>query len=242
LAEGSIFITGTDTGVGKTVVAAGLARALRSLGLDVGVMKPIATGCRRINGKLVSADAEVLRQEAGVKDAMELVNPVRYEPALCPRHAAQVTCRPVDLYAIWRAYRQLKKRHQLLIVEGIGGLMVPITGRYFVANMIRQMRLPAVVVARPGLGTLNHTILTVRVAEMMRVEVEGIVVNFRGRPRGTADEVMNPYTLQQICGVPLLGSVAYISGWPSGRRLLKPFIRIAQQLWPGLVSPTGQRC
>jgi len=120
-----LFITGTDTEVGKTIVAAGLAGALRARGHDVGVMKPIATGCRRTPERLVSEDAELLMQAAGAGDEYDLVNPVALAPPLAPTVASVQTGCMVDVGLVESAYRELSERHEFLIVEGIGGLWSP---------------------------------------------------------------------------------------------------------------------
>ncbi len=194
----SFFVTGTDTGVGKTVVAAGLAAALRRRGIDVGVMKPIATGGVRRGGKLVSEDAEILVEAAGVRDSLDLVNPVCLEAPLAPLLAGKV-----DLRRIWRAYRTLSKKHEALVVEGIGGLLVPIRDRHFVADMIRRMALPVVLVTRSTLGTINHTLLTVEAARRRGIRILGIVVNHPARRPSSIDAK----TLASLAGVPLLAEV-----------------------------------
>ena len=157
-----IFITGTDTGAGKTVAAAGLALALRARGIKVGVMKPVATDCQG-SGKLVSLDAAFL-MEAAENEFPPLISPSRFRNALAPHVASIVEKKEVDFKKIYDAYRELQRHYDFIIVEGIGGLLVPITKDYFVSNLIREFRLPVVIVARAGLGTINHTLLTVDAA------------------------------------------------------------------------------
>ncbi|HXV28180.1 MAG TPA: dethiobiotin synthase, partial [bacterium] len=148
-----IFITGTDTGVGKTVVAAGLALALKERGMKVGVMKPVATGCLGANGSLVSEDAVYL-WEAAENEYPALTNPLRLRNPLAPHVAATLEKKEIDIKKIHDAYRELQKHYDFLIVEGIGGLFVPITKDYYVSHLIREMRLPLVIVARSGLGSI----------------------------------------------------------------------------------------
>jgi len=152
-----IFVTGTDTGVGKTVVACALAAWGRRRGVDVGVMKPIATGGRwaPADQRWVSDDARRLAQAAGSGDPWPLVNPVCCKEPLAPATAAQRARSPIRLDEVLRAFRSLQARHEWLIVEGIGGLLVPLTARATVADLARRLHLPVIVVARPGLGTLN---------------------------------------------------------------------------------------
>lgn len=194
----SFFVTGTDTGVGKTVVAAGLAAAFRRRGIDVGVMKPVATG-----GARISEDAQLLIAAAGTRDPLDLVNPVCLAPPVAPLLAGDV-----NLGRVLQAFRTLAKRHEMLIVEGIGGLLVPIRRRFFVADLIRKMALPVVVVTRPALGTINHTLLTVEAARSRGIRILGIVVNHHDRSAPSIDAA----TLASIAGVPLLGEVPYGRG------------------------------
>lgn len=206
----SVFVTGTDTNVGKTVVAAGLAAALARKGVNVGVMKPVATGGRRQGGKIVSEDAEVLIAAAGVRDPVELVNPVCLEPALAPAVASKVSHRPIDLTRIWKAYKVLSKMHEVMVVEGVGGILVPILERYYVTDLIRRLGMRAIVVSRPTLGTINHTLLTIRVARHEGIEVSGIVVNHHEKFKLGVAERLNPEMLDALSNVPLLGEVPFL--------------------------------
>ena len=201
-----IFITGTDTDVGKTVVAAGLALALRARGLKVGVMKPIATGCTGQDVRLVSHDAVYLL-EAAENQFPALTSPSRFRNPLSPNVAAVMEKKEIDLKEIKKAYYELQKHYDFMIVEGIGGLLVPITKDYFVANMIREFRLPTLVVARPGLGTINHTLLTVDAAVIRGFEVRGIIFNRVPAVNLSMAEITNPKTIHELTGVPILGSL-----------------------------------
>jgi len=209
-----VFVTGSDTGVGKTVVAAGLVRGFRAMGMDVGVMKPIATGCYpspRADGgyDLRSEDVDSLLKAAGVDDDLRLIAPFRFEPPLAPLTAARLTGEEISMESVLAAFRTLRDRHNLMVVEGIGGLMVPFRENYFVADMIRELKLPLVVVARPGLGTLNHTILTVRCAESRGIGILGIIVNSAdGEDRSQAAETNVPI-LEECSGVPVLQVVPH---------------------------------
>ena len=162
----SFFVTGTDTGVGKTMTTALLALKLRSLGVDAGVMKPFASGCRRKGGVLVSADAEFLRSATGVEDALELINPITLEEPLAPLVAARrAGVSTSDWFAIARdAYEELSELHDCVIVEGVGGILVPVAesaaGILTCQDLAEAMGLPTVVVCRRGLGTINHSLLT----------------------------------------------------------------------------------
>jgi dethiobiotin synthetase len=208
----AFLLTGTDTGVGKTFVACGLARALRAGGIDVGVMKPIATGSR--------ADAHRLRRAAGVRDPLELINPLFFGEPAAPLVAAS---RPIRLAPVRRAYRALAGRHDRMIVEGIGGLLVPITRERTVADLARRLGLPILIVARPNLGTINHTLLTVREARRAGLRILGIVVNHARRVRPTRAVRTAARTIAALTGVPVL---AELPPHPPARR----FRRLAAAL------------
>lgn len=201
-----IFITGTDTGVGKTVVAAGLALALRARGMKIGVMKPVATGCYGSDQQLIPQDAVYLF-EAGENEYAPLTSPCRYRNPLAPHVAAVLEKKEVDLKHIRRAYQELQKYYDYLIVEGIGGLLVPIAKDYFVANLIREFRLPVLIVARGGLGTINHTLLTVDAAVIRGFEICGIVFNRISPVNYSLAEITNPKVVHDLTNIPVLGSV-----------------------------------
>jgi len=202
-----LFITGTDTGVGKTVVAAGLALALRRRGLAVGVLKPVETGWNGEGGW--SADGALLAAAAGVDNGpAAAVVPCVYREPLAPLVAARRAQRPVPLEALDRAFEALAERDWVL-VEGAGGLAVPITEDLDMAGLAARWGLPLLVVARPGLGTLNHTFLTVHYARAGGLKVIGVVIS--GYPEAEADVATqsNPALIRELCGVPVLGLVPW---------------------------------
>lgn len=196
-----VFVTGTDTDCGKTTIAGGIARVLLKKGLNVGVMKPVATWgdpAREpgIRTKWISEDALHLRQAAATSDALDLINPVCFKAALAPWPAARMENKTIDLNRVMAAYRQLCQRHDYMVVEGAGGIMVPITREFFVVDLMVRMRLAAIVVAHPDLGTLNHTLLTVKTLKAYGVPLAGIIVNnYQGKTRA---ERSNPHVLQKI--------------------------------------------
>ena len=199
-----LFITGTDTGVGKTVVTAGLAVLLRRRGLRVGVFKPVATGCvRRVRLGLVSEDADFLAYFAESPDELATINPVHYGPPVAPSVAAQRSRRPVDTDAIWRAYRRICDHSDVVLVEGIGGLLVPLADDLLVADLAGQFGLPLVIVAWAGLGTINHTLLTIEAARRRDLEVTAVVLNRYIAKRATLAEETNPETIARHGRVPL---------------------------------------
>mgnify|MGYP001568324893 CR=1 FL=1 len=204
--SGGIFITGTDTGVGKTVVAAGLALVLKERGVRVGVMKPVATGCSGDGRRLISEDAVYLF-EAAENEYQSLTNPLRFRSPLAPSVASVIEKKEIPIEQILKAYRELQRHYEFVIVEGIGGLLVPITKEYFVANLIHEFDLPLVIVTRGGLGTINHTLLTVDAAVIRGFEVRGIIFNRMPRVNFSMAEITNPKAIHDLTGIPILGSL-----------------------------------
>lgn len=193
------FITGTDTGVGKTVVTAALAAALRARGVDVGVMKPVETGVAPEPVAGESSDAEVLARAAGVDDPLTLVGPVRLREPLAPLVAARREGREVCLRTLMTAFRTLRERHAVMLVEGAGGLAVPIAPGLLMADLAGELALPLLVVARPSLGTINHTVLTVAFARAAGLRVAGIVINGTPAEPGPAEET-SPAVIEELSG------------------------------------------
>jgi dethiobiotin synthetase len=173
----AIFITGTDTEVGKTVVAGGLAAALRGRGVDVGVMKPAVTGCQARRGRRRSEDVDFLMKASGCDDDPAAVCPYMLRDPLAPEVAAAREKARIDVRVIVNAFKKLKKSHEVLIVEGAGGLFVPIKKNYFMIDLIASMGSPIIIVARPGLGTINHTLLSCDAARTRNIGVAGIIIN-----------------------------------------------------------------
>jgi dethiobiotin synthetase len=207
-----IFVTGTDTGVGKTIVAATLARILRLRGVNVGVMKPVTSGCVERNGELISEDAELLAWAAGV-DCTDDVAPYCLREPIVPVEAAEHDNVRISFSTIAERYRRLASQHDFMIVEGAGGLMVPLNGGLLVADLVKQLDLSLVVVARPDLGTINHSVLTCFAAGQMGIEVKGVFVNRFPADPGLAEKGA-PHQIGSLCGAPILGIWNDLSGMP----------------------------
>lgn len=218
-----IFITGTDTGVGKTIVTATLALLLRMRGVNVGVMKPVTSGCREEDGVLVSDDALLLCQAADVSCNADVTPYLLREP-LAPAEAAKIDGVRVNFACIKESYDRLAAVHDVVLVEGAGGLMVPLAGGLLVADLVRTLGLPLLVVARPGLGTINHTVLTCFAAQQMGLGVAGVIVNKYPDTPDLAERSATHH-IGSLCGAPVLGVwpgyedtdqveiVDYLAGW-----------------------------
>lgn len=196
-----LFITGTDTGVGKTYVTTLLAKHFLSEGVNVGVMKPLSCGSRSEN------DARKLKKELKLADPIKLINPIELIKPLAPYPAAKLAKKKINLDRVLAAYKELSLRHDLVLVEGVGGVLVPITKELMVADLIRIMSLPTIIVARAGLGTINHTLLTVEALRRRKVSIMGIVMNgYRGKE---LSEKSNAKMIEEISGLPVIAQIPW---------------------------------
>jgi dethiobiotin synthetase len=206
----AFFVTGTDTGVGKTLVSVSLAAffSLR-MGLNVGVMKPFETGLPVDRTELFPCDAKSLKDASGSTDNLGVINPCTFELPLAPETAAQLDGKTIDLTVVDRVYEKILKSHDITLVEGAGGILVPILEGFFFADLIARWALPTVVVARLGLGTINHTLLTCRTLQARGIRVMGVVLNDTEGSDDTAART-NPEMLRKYLNVPVLGIVPHL--------------------------------
>ncbi len=205
------FIAGTDTSVGKTIIAGAMIKTLLFLGHRVGAMKPVESGCGREGGVLVPFDGMFLKQAAHMDEPVTLVTPCCFESPLAPLAASGTDKKEVDTLEIIRAFKDLSSKYRVMVVEGIGGLMVTVKKDYFVSDMAKELGLPLLLVARPGLGTINHTMLSIRYALKEGLEVAGIIINYSKPPEESLAEKTNPKLLAQICPVPIIGIFPYLN-------------------------------
>lgn len=206
------FITGTDTGVGKTVVSAAIIRLLRSIGIAAAAMKPVETGCKSEGGSLLPEDAIFLKRIAGMDEAADIVAPYRYKSPLAPLAAAETDATPLpDLDVIKKLFEYLSGKYEAVVVEGAGGLMVPLTERYYMLDLAAELGLPLIVVSRPGLGMINHSLLTIKCALNAGLDVGGLVINYSSLPENSLAEKTNPELVQRLSPVPLMGIFPYLA-------------------------------
>jgi len=203
----AIMVTATDTGVGKTVVTAALIRAMRARGFSAGGLKPFATGCAERGGVLVSDDAEIIREACEFELPREVVSPVRYAEPLAPAVAARAAGVPVDVRSALDAFANVCGRYDFVIVEGIGGLAVPVTDDMTVADFAARCGLELVVVARRTLGTLNHTALTVEYARSKGLAVRGIILAGDSGAEDDISVTSNQAELERLTGIPVVASL-----------------------------------
>jgi dethiobiotin synthetase len=203
----SFFITGTDTDIGKTYVTACLGITLRKMGVDVGVMKPFAAGTPQKKG-FKSEDVEILSDAAQVTDPENLVNPQFFPIPASPYTAWKNLKIKPKIPLILTSFKKLSKLHDMILVEGMGGIMTPILKDYFIANLIKDMGIPTVIVASSRVGTINHTIMTVRMCEKYKIPIKGIIINDSDSNGYKVTELTRD--LKNLLGVPVLGFIPFI--------------------------------
>lgn len=212
-----VFITGTDTGVGKTVVACALVTALRQRGLRVGVMKPVAAGCDATANGLRNDDALALMAASASPEAYQAVNPVALEPAIAPHIAAAEAGLTPDVDALAAGARRLEAGADLLVTEGAGGWRVPLTEQTGFADLARALGYPVVLVVAIRLGCLNHALLTAEAVRRDGLALAGWVANVPDPPPRWREQIAS---LEQRLGCPSLGTVTRdAAGRPDARDL-----------------------
>lgn len=201
-----IFITGTDTGVGKTAVSAALC-AFLSLrkGLDVGVMKPFESGLPEVRGLKLPCDAQFLKEASGSNDDLKEISPYTFKAPLAPEPAARKENIIIEMDVVHATYEKLLESHDVLVVEGAGGVFVPIKKGFFFADLIKAWNIPVIIVSRLGLGTINHTLLTHAFLQSRGIKILGVILNDTEGVKGPAAET-NPGILGEYLNVPVFGT------------------------------------
>lgn len=216
-----LFIAGTDTNVGKTLVTAGLAAYLRERGYDAGVMKPVESG--GLSGA-PSSDSVFLKKVSQSSDDLDLINTYAFEPPLAPGVAAQLEGVEISFDRILESFRRLELLHKTVLVEGAGGLFVPLGPRRSVTDLIAALGLPVLLVARAGLGTVNHTLLSLEALERREIPVAGIVLNACEKTSDPSTK-HNLQTLSQWTRVPIWGLIGHLKR-PRDRREILGKIKV----------------
>jgi len=202
------FITGTDTGIGKTALSALLLAELRRRGIHAAPMKPVQTGVRRQE----SGDMEYCLSMAGMDVSNEnraMMSPYRFEPACSPHLAAELAGTEIEIAQIVSAAQTLASEYDCLIVEGAGGCMVPLNRRELMLDLMAKLNLPVLLAARPGLGTINHTLLSIRALREADLEIAGIVFVAGAAGESGVIEEDNVFTIEQFGGIPMLGTIPF---------------------------------
>jgi len=236
-----VFVTGTDTGVGKTVVSAALVRRLVQMDCSVGVMKPVETGVQA--GSQNDSDAGRLMVAAGVEDALDVVCPYRFHAPLAPFAAAYAEGRSIDIENILRQYARLAARHSFVVVEGAGGLLVPTGENWSMRDLIVRLKLSVLLVGRAGLGGINHALLTLECLRREGIAVLALLLNETADSSAPVkrDQIASTVSLLRArAGVPVLGPLPYRArlddDWSGTIEALagsRPIMDLADRLWRG---------
>jgi len=206
----SYFITGTDTDVGKTWITAGIASALKKMGIDIGIMKPFAAGTTQKVG-FKSEDTEILAKAAQIDDSEQLINPQFFPIPASPYTASESLGVKVDVDLVLQNFKKLLKIHEMMLVEGMGGILTPILKDYFVTNLIKDMGLDVIVVTRSRIGTINHTLLTCKMCTIYGLRVHGIIINNFDVNGYSINELKRD--LEKLTGIPVLGVMPNIKNF-----------------------------
>ncbi len=204
----SLFITGTDTDVGKTYITAGLAITLRKMGIDIGVMKPFAAGIAQKNG-FKSEDVEILSNAAQINDPETLLNPQFFPISASPYTAWKKLKIKPKIPMVLSSFKKLSNIHEMMLVEGMGGILTPILKDYYVTNLIKDMKIPTIIVTRSKVGTVNHTLMTVRMCEKYKIPIKGIIINNFDDGGYQINQLKKD--LEDLTRIKVLGSIPFIN-------------------------------
>ena len=241
----SVFIAGTDTGIGKTLVAAAVLSILRARGVDAVPMKPVQTGCSTRRGSAVAPDLEFCLTAAGLRPGTterDRMAPYKFQPACSPHLAARLAHRIISPALIARRHAALAARRGFVVIEGTGGVLVPIGSGQTMLDVIRRLAAPVILVARPGLGTINHSLLSLHRLRHAGIEVIGIVF-CRAQPgRPGYIERDNSDAIADYGNVKILGSLPFVPDLARLRHSPPAFLRWAEaNLRIGSLLPAGRK-
>ena len=197
----TIFITATDTGVGKTMTTLCLGLLMQEQGLRVGVMKPVQCAGR---------DAQFLKKALRLQDDLRLINPFYAPEALSPHLAFRRAKIKFDKNKVLRCLKALQARYDVVLVEGAGGLMVPLKDGYYNADLIQDLAAEVIIVSRLGLGSINHTLLTIREAQRRKLNIKGVIFCQTRPGRQHLPEKTNPHEIEKLSGIRILGIIPYL--------------------------------
>ncbi|MCV9884144.1 dethiobiotin synthase [Metabacillus halosaccharovorans] len=196
-----LFVTGTDTDVGKTIITSGIAAVLKEKQVDIGVYKPLLSGVSREHTK---SDTSLLKEGSQTPLTHKEITPFEFKEPLAPYVAGKLEGRSIYLKDVVNHWNQIKHKHHCFLVEGAGGISVPLGPGFLVSDLITALDLPTIIVTRPNLGTINHTFLTVKYAQSLGIMVAGIIINGKNSDVDLAEQT-NPEVIEKQCKVPILG-------------------------------------
>lgn len=210
-----IFIIGIDTEIGKTTIAAGLSNLLFRKGIEIGVMKPFATGIKRYSKDFKSLDTKMLKDASGNKDNDNIINPFFYSMPTAPYLAKKILKlnENIDIEEILNKYKEIEIRHDFTIVEGIGGLMVPLSKDFSVADLASIINIPIILITSNRIGSINHIIMTSRLAKLYKLKIKGIIINNKCKFLETYYKLITnslPRVVEELTQCKVLATIPYI--------------------------------
>ena len=210
-----IFIIGIDTEIGKTTIAAGLSNLLFRKGIEIGVMKPFATGIKRYSKDFKSLDTKMLKDASGNKDNDNIINPFFYSMPTAPYLAKKILKlnENIDIEEILNKYKEIEIRHDFTIVEGIGGLMVPLSKDFSVADLASIINIPIILITSNRIGSINHIIMTYRLAILYKLKIKGIIINNKCKFLETYYKLITnslPRVVEELTQCKVLATIPYI--------------------------------
>jgi len=207
-----IFITATDTGVGKTLISASLAWKLSQRNDKVCIMKPFATSNKIFSKKFYSKDLYLLSKSIGLKEDQSYLNPYFYKLPTSPYMASKLLkTKPPNIMIALKKFSHLKEKYNFIVVEGIGGLMVPINQKYNLVDFVKLTMLPVIIVTSPRIGTINHTLLTIQKCKDYKIPIKGIIFNkMPERPNIVVKST--PSFIERLTKIQILGTIPYYKG------------------------------
>ncbi|MDF1578686.1 MAG: dethiobiotin synthase [Desulfobulbales bacterium] len=227
----TLFITATDTGVGKTLISGLLLGFLRGKGIEAGYQKWVGTGAADN-----SADLDTCLDISGVEtspDPLDQQAPYRFNFPASPHLAAELEGVTIDLEKIIGAYRRMADRHEVLVVEGAGGLLVPLSRELLLADLLAQLELPTIIVSRSGLGTINHTLLTIEAMRARRIPIAGVICT----DSKDEDEVIAGDNMKILAGMGRIEVFGRLPYCQNEQELKDAFLPIGKRIMAALPYP-----
>lgn len=220
----NIFITGTDTDVGKTIVTAGLAAVMQSLGYQTGIYKPVQTGCVVKNGSLVAPDLEFIKN---IDPNIITKSTYNFKEPIAPALAAEMEGVKISRQAFVNDYNELRNKCEFVIVEGAGGILCPITNDFFIKDLAKLLDTPMVVVTKPSLGTVNHTLLTLQAARAAKIDVRGVIISNYDKNAEDISEKNAPWMISRYSNERILGTLPNVveNGKLNPERLISEILK-----------------
>ncbi len=213
-----VFIAGTDTDVGKTIVTAGLIHVLRSNGYNAAYFKAALSGALKTGNKLIPGDTELVCKVSKLDEAYENITPYVYKAPVSPHLAAKLENNPIDLKKMMDRYAYLKENYDFIVAEGSGGIVCPLIdnerGVYTLENLIKDLNMNVIIVARAGLGTINHSVLTVKYIENLGIKIKGIIINNYKEGLLYDDNIQ---MIEKLTKVPIIGKLKSMDSLEANR-------------------------